>query len=60
MRKSGTALITCKVPHEMANEIDELVNSGQFESRSDAIRYAIGLLLSSKSKGDELKGEARI
>jgi len=50
MRRSGMALITCKIPSEMAQEIDELVSKGHFESRSDAIRYAIGLLLSSKQR----------
>lgn len=55
MKKPGTSLITCKIPTEMAKEIDKLVNRGYFESRSDAIRYAIGLLLSSKQRGDEQK-----
>ncbi|MEM0021760.1 MAG: ribbon-helix-helix domain-containing protein [Fervidicoccaceae archaeon] len=53
MKRSGTALITCKVPYEMAKEIDELVSRGRFESRSDAIRFAIGLLLSTNQAEEE-------
>ncbi|AFH42657.1 ribbon-helix-helix domain-containing protein [Fervidicoccus fontis] len=59
MGRIGTSLITCKIPIEMAQEIDDLVNRGHFESRSDAIRYAIGLLLSSKQRGDEQESAVR-
>jgi len=39
-------VVTFKAPREMMEEVDSLVRTGAFDSRSDAIRYAIGMLIS--------------
>jgi Predicted transcriptional regulators containing the CopG/Arc/MetJ DNA-binding domain len=38
-------IITIKVPEKYLEAIDELVNTGRYNSRSDAIRSAIGDLI---------------
>ncbi|NAZ12431.1 MAG: ribbon-helix-helix protein, CopG family [Desulfurococcales archaeon] len=38
-------LVTFKIPKELIEEVDNLVNKGLFSSRSEAIRYAIGMLI---------------
>lgn len=38
-------IVTFKIPKDLIREIDELVNKGLFSSRSEAIRYAIGMLI---------------
>ncbi len=40
-----TVVITFKVPAELAERLDELINSGFFSSRSEALRRALILLL---------------
>ncbi len=54
MLGSRTVLITCKVPRELVEAIDKMVEEGIFTSRSEAIRYAIGTLLSTNN--DLVKG----
>ncbi len=46
MAKSRSVLITCKVPIELVDIIDKMVEEGVFSSRSEAIRYAIGSMIS--------------
>jgi len=53
---SKTVLITCKVPKELVEAIDKLVDEGVFNSRSEAIRYAIGVLLSTSTASGGLFG----
>ncbi len=53
---SKTVLITCKVPKELVEAIDKLVDEGVFNSRSEAIRYAIGVLLSTSTVRGGLLG----
>lgn len=50
MQKSKSVLITLKIPEELAEAIDKLVDNNIFESRSEAIRYAIGNLLTNPPK----------
>ena len=45
--RSRSVLITCKVPVELVEVIDMMVKNGVFSSRSEAIRYAIGFMVSS-------------
>ena len=45
--RSKSVLITCKVPSEIVDVIDKMVSEGLFSSRSEAIRYAIGSMISS-------------
>ena len=46
-RKSGqrTVVITLHVPEKMLRELDRLVEEGRFRNRSEAIRFAIAMLL---------------
>jgi Arc/MetJ-type ribon-helix-helix transcriptional regulator len=41
----NTVLISVHLPRQMVEELDELVRSGSFPSRSEAIRVAIRDLL---------------
>jgi Arc/MetJ-type ribon-helix-helix transcriptional regulator len=41
----NTVLISVHLPQQMVEELDELVRSGSFPSRSEAIRVAIRDLL---------------
>lgn len=54
---SKMEIITFKLPKEMIVEIDALVHKGLFNSRSDAIRYAIGMLITRNTSnvGNEIK-----
>ncbi len=47
MKRSKSVLVTCKIPRELINAIDKMVEEGIFTSRSEAIRYAIGSLIAS-------------
>ncbi len=57
--RKKSVLITCKIPSEIVDVIDRMVGDGLFSSRSEAIRYAIGSLISSSSllKGKAIEGE---
>lgn len=39
------ALVTFKIPEALLEDIDVLVKNGYFRSRSEALRYAISLLI---------------
>lgn len=39
-------IITLKIPRELLDELDVIVSRGAFSSRSEAIRYAISMLIS--------------
>ncbi|MEM1619354.1 MAG: ribbon-helix-helix domain-containing protein [Fervidicoccaceae archaeon] len=38
-------VLSCKVPRELVEALDELVEEGVFASRSDAVRRALGSLI---------------
>lgn len=38
-------IVTVKVPREMVEEIDRLVNEGKFNSRSELIRRALAFII---------------
>jgi len=44
-KPNETVVVTVKVKQFLVDELDKLVEKGYFESRSDAIRYAIIQLL---------------
>ena len=44
-KPNETVVVTVKVKQFLVEELDKLVEKGYFESRSDAIRYAIIQLL---------------
>lgn len=52
---SSNIIITCKIPKELVEAIDKFVEEGIFSSRSEAIRYAIGELVSRGPGGVEVK-----
>ena len=43
--KQKTVVISLHIPESLLRELDELVAEGVFPSRSEAIRYAIRMLL---------------
>ena len=45
--EARTQVVSVKLPVSVLAEIDELINRGYFQSRSDAIREAIRRMLSS-------------
>lgn len=48
-----TTQIALKVPDDLVAAVDQLVASGRFESRSDAIRFGIGLAVG-QARRDEI------
>jgi len=44
--RGDSVVVTCKIPKELVEAIDKLVEEGVFSSRSEAIRYAVGELVS--------------
>jgi len=42
--KAKRLLIPVSLPHALASEIDELVSTGKFGSRSEAIRFGVRLV----------------
>lgn len=53
------ALVTFKIPETLLEDIDVLVKNGYFRSRSEALRYAIGLLIEHyRPRGSRDGGEA--
>ena len=47
VKPNDTVILTVKVKQFLVEELDKLVEEGYFESRSEAIRYAITQLLKS-------------
>ena len=58
---NDTVVVTFKVRRELLDRLDELVKNGYFSSRSEAIRTAIVMLISTYTKeegnGKELNKE---
>ena len=44
---SRVLLVTFKAPRELIEEADKLVEAGLFSSRSEVLRYALSMLLTS-------------
>ena len=57
-RSSKSVLVTCKIPKELINSIDKMVEQGVFSSRSEAIRYAIGYMIA--TNGAAFKARQRL
>jgi len=55
LKGSPNVIITCKIPKELVEAIDRFVEEGVFSSRSEAIRYAIGELVSKGPGGVEVR-----
>lgn len=56
-RSTKSVLVTCKIPRELINAIDKMVEQGIFSSRSEAIRYAIGYMIA--TNGASMKTQQR-
>lgn len=54
--KSRMTIVTFKAPRDLMAELDDLVKSGIFGSRSEAIRYALGMLISSRYIKEKVSG----
>lgn len=46
---SSTQLVT-RIPKELASALDELVDRGVFDSRSDAVREGLGMLVDTERR----------
>ena len=44
------ALISVRIPDELLKEVDYLVEKGVFQSRAEAIRYALRIMLQQYKK----------
>lgn len=56
IRPNDTVVLTVKVKQFLVEELDKLVEKGYFESRSEAIRYAIIQLLKSIKEQKKQEG----
>ncbi len=56
IRPNDTVVLTVKVKQFLVEELDKLVEKGYFESRSEAIRYAITQLLKSIKEQKKQEG----
>ena len=54
VKPNDTVILTVKVKQFLVEELDKLVEKGYFESRSEAIRYAIMQLLKSIKEQKDL------
>ncbi|HIQ23852.1 MAG TPA: ribbon-helix-helix protein, CopG family [Pyrodictium delaneyi] len=52
-----TIIVTFKAPAELVERLDELVRTGVFRNRSEALRHALVILIN-RYKGEEFAGEA--
>jgi len=51
------AIISVSLPKEAVDKLDEIVTTGGYKSRSDALRYSINLISKDLEKTDEMKGK---
>lgn len=49
-------VISVKMPKEMVEEIDKLVDNGKFSSRSEVIRRALAILITNYSSTSKSSG----